>query len=287
VCARPAPVVKSPSQNPQVAQRQTPKSPAHPQVHPQDSHWVASEFVVRAFDSGRLFGVVHGGQPPRVLALHGWRRTSADFDRALAGLDALALDLPGFGASPPPPEAWGAADYAKAVSAVLADMDTPVVVLGHSFGGRVAVHLAADRPEAVRALVLTGVPLIRRAPTGAHPPFAFRAARWLNRRGLLPDARMEALRRKHGSDDYRAATGVMRDVLVRSVNESYEAELGRVQCPVELVWGDDDTAAPFSIAQQAASILGDHAAVTVLPGAGHLTPLSAPDQLRAALERYL
>ena len=243
--------------------------------------------MLKAFDSGRLFGAVHGDGPARVLALHGWRRTSADFDRVLAGMSAIALDLPGFGASPEPPSAWGAADYAAAVAPVLDEMDGPVVVLGHSFGGRVAVCLAAARPESVRALVLTGVPLIRPATaTARKPALKFRAARWLNRRGVLSDERMESLRRQHGSADYRAATGVMRDVFVRVVNESYEAELAKVQCPIELVWGDDDAEARLAVAESAMSVVPD-AKLTVLRGAGHLTPLSAPDALRAALERHL
>lgn len=249
--------------------------------------------MLKAFDSGRLFGTVHrpagsGDGPPRVLALHGWRRTSSDFDKTLAGLSApaLALDLPGFGASPEPPAVWGADDYAKAVSAVLPDLAAPVVVLGHSFGGRVAVRLAASRPDAVAALVLTGVPLIRTPPSG-RPALSFRAARWLHNKGVLSDDRMEALRRRHGSADYRAATGIMRDVFVRVVNESYEDDLRAIACPVELVWGDDDADARLAVAEQAAAILGPRGALTVLPGAGHLTPLTAPDDLRAAVERAL
>jgi pimeloyl-ACP methyl ester carboxylesterase len=247
--------------------------------------------VLKAFDSGRLFGVVHGDGPATVLALHGWRRTSADFDRVLSGVSAVALDLPGFGASPEPPEPWGAADYAKAVAAAVggAEFAAPLVVLGHSFGGRVALCLAADRPDLVRALVLTGVPLIRRPSAGPGPSPGFRLARWLNRRGVLGDERMEVLRRKHGSADYRAATGVLRDVFVRVVNESYEEQLGRVQCPVELVWAEDDAEARIDQATAALALLGsDRATLTRLPaGTGHLTPLTAPDALRAALERHL
>jgi pimeloyl-ACP methyl ester carboxylesterase len=134
--------------------------------------------------------------------------------------------------------------------------------------------------------VLTGVPLLRRGPS-SKPPFTFRAARWLHRRGLLPDDRMEALRRRHGSADYRAATGIMRDVFVRVVNESYEDQLARVQCPVELVWGDDDAETPLAVAQSVAALLGPRASLTVVPGAGHLTPLSIPDQLQAAVARHL
>jgi pimeloyl-ACP methyl ester carboxylesterase len=261
----------------------------NPQVHPQFVQRVGSLDVLKAFDSGRLFGTVHkSGGPPRVLALHGWRRTSSDFDKTLAGLPvgALALDLPGFGASPEPPDVWGTEDYAKAVSAVLPELETPTVILGHSFGGRVAVRLAASRPDDVAGLVLTGVPLLRTAPSG-RPALSFRVARWLHRKGVLSDDKMEALRRQHGSADYRAAVGVMRDVFVRVVNESYEDDLRAVRCPVELVWGDDDAEARLAVAEQAAAILGDRARLTVLPGAGHLTPLTAPDQLRAAVERAL
>ena len=250
--------------------------------------------MLKSFADGAIFGETLGSGPPRVLALHGWRRERGDFRRALDGVDALALDLPGFGASPPPPAAWGSGEYAAALIPVLDSFDAPPVVLGHSFGGRVAVHLAAAVPDRVAALVLTGVPLLRPASAGSgsgagrKPPLGFRVARALHRRGLLPDDRMEALRRRHGSADYRAATGVMREVLVRVVNETYEEQLRAVQCPVELVWGDDDTAAPIDVAQRAAEILGpERATLTVLPGAGHLTPSTAPDALRDAVTRRL
>jgi len=242
--------------------------------------------MLTAFDHGRLFGERSGTGEPWVLALHGWRRTHRDFAAVLDGLDAIALDLPGFGASPPPPEAWGGSEYAKAVVPVVETMAAPVVVLGHSFGGRVAVHLAAARPDLVRALVLTGVPLLRPpdAPA-ARPALAFRVARVLHRRRLISDDRMEQYRQKFGSEDYRLATGVMRAVHVRAVNETYEEQLDAVRAPVELVWGDDDTAARLSVAQLAEARLAD-GRLTVLPGAGHMTPLTAPAELRAAIERH-
>jgi pimeloyl-ACP methyl ester carboxylesterase len=240
--------------------------------------------MLQAFAAGRLFGTAHGSGPPWALALHGWRRDHHDFDATLDGIDALALDLPGFGATPEPSEPWGAADYAAAVEPVLEELPGPVVVLGHSFGGRVAVHLAARRPERVSALVLTGVPLIR-SQGAARPALSFRLARALNRWGVVSDGRMEALREKHGSADYRAAKGVMRDVFVRVVNESYEDQLRAVRCPVELVWGDDDREAPIAVAEQAAAIVPG-ATLTRLPGAGHLTPTTAPGALRDALLRH-
>jgi pimeloyl-ACP methyl ester carboxylesterase len=252
--------------------------------------------VLSAFGGGRLFGEATGTAPRRVIALHGWQRDHRDFAAMLApgaaatgsgAVGAVALDLPGFGATPPPPDGWGSAEYAAAVAAVLDDLDGPAVVVGHSFGGRVALHLAAGFPDRVGGLLLTGVPqLVRRVPPRAK--LAYRAARRLNRLGLVSDERMEARRRRSGSPDYRAASGVLRDVFVRLMAEDYEEQLTSTKVPVSMVWGESDSAAPVSMAEQAAALVpGGRARLEVLPGVGHLTPTEAPAALRAALDRLL
>jgi len=222
-----------------------------------------------------------------VLALHGWARTHRDFDAVVAPpeaapLPALALDLPGFGASPPPPEAWGAADYGHAVAAVLDEMEGPIVLLGHSFGGRVAVHLANQRPEWIRALVLTGVPLLPVAAGRSRVAPAYRVVRRLHRMGIVSETKMEAARQRHGSADYRAAQGIMRQVLVRSVNESYGEQLDGLRGPVHFVWGAEDTAAPPEMAQRALDRVAE-GDLAVFPGVGHLTPLEIPGALHDAV----
>lgn len=243
--------------------------------------------MLKAFAGGALFGAAHGSAPASVLALPGWRHDHRDFSSVLDGLDAVAVDPPGFGTTPEPPAAWGGAEYAEAVAPVLEELGSSVVVVGHSFGGQIAVHLGVMHPEKVSAVVLAGVPLLRRADRpAAKPPTGFRVARWLHRRGIFPDDRMEALRRRHGSADYRASTGVMRDVLVRTVNETYEEQLRALRCPVELVWGEDDDQVPVEVARRAAA-MAEHATVTVLPGVGHMVPTDAPAELRAAIERCL
>jgi pimeloyl-ACP methyl ester carboxylesterase len=247
--------------------------------------WVALPALMplTTFAGGRLFGVRYGTDDPWVLALHGWQRSHRDFSAVLDGIAAVALDLPGFGVAPPPPEGWATADYAQWLTPVLDEMSEQVVVLGHSFGGRVAVHLAVARPDRVAAMVLTGVPLTR--PPGARParaPVPFRVARALHAAGLVGAARMEAMRHRYGSADYRAASGVMRDVLVKAVNEDYLDELCRFRGPVEMVWGEDDTTAPVAAARLAESTCpGAH--LTVLPSVDHFTPTRAPGALRSAL----
>ena len=261
--------------------------------------------MLKSLAGGAFFGEVWGTGGPEVLVLHGWARTHGDFAKVVGpgspggSLATLAPDLPGFGATPSPPTPWGAADYASALIPLLEGVlddeahgaeergrPKPVVVLGHSRGGCIAVALAAARPDLVRALVLTGAPLVPRTGGRRKPAARFRLAKGLQAFGLVGDERMERAKRRYGSADYRAAEGIMRDVFVRMVNERYEDELAGLRCPVELVWGDDDSEVPVEVARAAQSKVPG-ATLTLCPGAGHLTPLTAPDALRAAVERAL
>ncbi len=240
---------------------------------------------LKVFAGGAIFAETFGSGTPTVMALHGWGRRASDFRPVLAGFDGLAVDLPGFGASPPPKEPMGATGYARLLEPVLDEMELPIVVIGHSFGGRLAVALASRVPDAVAGLVLTGVPLVR-LQTPPRPSSGYRLIRWANRRGLVSDRRLESMRRARGSADYRAASGVMRQVLVTVVNESYEPEMEVIRCPVSLIWGAEDTEVPPAVAEAAAPILRRSAAqveLTILEGVGHFVPTERPEALASAV----
>ena len=237
---------------------------------------------------GRAFAERFGSGPADVVALHGWARSRADFGPTLAGYHALAIDLPGFGATPAPEAGWTTTQYAAWVADILRELDRPVL-LGHSFGGRVAVQLAARHPELTRGLVLTGVPLLRPESAGrpAGPALSYRLVRALHRRGLVGEARMESLRRTHGSADYRNAQGVLREVLVKAVNETYADQLAAVAghgLPVAMVWGRHDTAAPVEMARRAQRQLGPAATLSIVPESAHLLDDALVVALRRAVE---
>ena len=101
---------------------------------------------------------------------------------------------------------------------------------------------------------------------------------------------MEAIRSSRGSADYRAASGVMRDILVKVVNESYEAQLRALDTPVTLLWGRDDREVPVAVAERALSVIsegGGRAGLEVLPGVGHFLPTEAPEALRLVVSKAL
>jgi pimeloyl-ACP methyl ester carboxylesterase len=247
--------------------------------------------VLRALGDGRIFGEAYGDGPAAIVWLHGWGRSGRDFapvatQLAAAGVTSLSLDLPGFGASPPPDHAGGARLYATAVAAALEPLGHPVVLVGHSFGGLVAVVVAAERPELVRSLVLTGTPLVKSARV-ARPAWHYRVLRALHARGLVGDRRMESARQRYGSADYRAAQGVMRDVLVATINESYVDEMARVIAPVLLVWGAADAEVPVSVAERSLQFFEVNTTLVVLDGVAHWVPTEAPGSLAPLVREAL
>lgn len=229
-----------------------------------------------------VVAAVREAGPTVVVLLHGWGRTHADWDRVIdllpPDLSLVVPDLPGFGASPPPAHALGAAGYGELLPALLEGVRprSQLVLVGHSFGGRVA--LAASDTMAADGLVLAAVPII--PPPRPPTPLGYRVIRALA--PLVGQRSLERARRRSGSEDYRRAEGVMREVLVKVVRESYEAELARLEVPVEMVWGAEDTACPLALAREAAA-LTPKARLEVLEGVGHMVPLRAPEAVARAV----
>lgn len=244
--------------------------------------------TLRTHLDGRVFAEHLEGRPPLILALHGWGRDRHDLLDVVAGREVISLDLPGFGASPPPVEVWGAADYAEATARLLTEAQTgPVVVLAHSFGGRVAAHLAAEHPHLVRGVVFAGVPLLRSQGPAPKSPLPYRIVRRLHRMKIVPDSMLESMRQRYGSADYRAATGTMRDILVTVVNEDYREELSAMEVPVGFCWGADDTAARADIARQAAKLVPNCVVLDIVDEVGHDVHRQAPERLASVLDQVI
>ena len=250
--------------------------------------------MLRAFAEGRIFGDVFGDGTPRVIWLHGWGRSSADFREAgeslaARGIASVALDLPGFGATPAPETPMGARGYAALIESVVheATHGEPFVIVGHSFGGRIAAVLGSQSIDGLRGLVFAGAPLVARSGSRRRAPRAYRLVRSAAKLHLVSNERLEAAKQKYGSVDYRNATGVMRDVLVATVNESYEAELAAIVVPCTFVWGAGDTDVPFDVAQRASQLLTGQSVVREIPDCGHLVPRDNAAALVDAVEELL
>jgi pimeloyl-ACP methyl ester carboxylesterase len=240
----------------------------------------------------RVRHVAAGAGPP-LLFLHGWGASLDGFAALLAAFAPTrtvhAFDFPGFGQSGLPPEPWSVADFAALTRDLLARLgvERPDVV-AHSFGGRVAIRLAAEQPDALGRLVLIGVPGVRRRPTPrdrAKRTLA-RSARWAAAYcGPVGERLRRSIYGLIASPDY-AAAGPLRATFVRVVGEDLRPLLPRVRSRALLVWGERDLEVPLEVARAMEAAMPD-ARLVVVPRAGHFAHLDQPDFVRLLLARFL
>lgn len=239
------------------------------------------------------FSVEGRGEP--VLLLHGWGASSQSLGgltAALAeGFRVLAVDLPGFGWSQAPPVAWGIADYAGHVLRLLQEAGVGrAALVGHSFGGRIAIALAARQPARVSRLVLVasaGIRPRRRAGYYARVAAAKLARRFFSLPGwgATGERIIARISGRLGSRDYRAA-GPMRPTLVKVVNEDLTSLLPAIQAPTLILWGDQDQEVPRSAMETVAAGI-PRSRLVVFGGAGHFPFLDMPEKFCGMVKDFL
>lgn len=237
-------------------------------------------------------GAAPGDLP--IVVLHGWGAHIEAVGPILAALegapDLIALDLPGFGESEPPPEAWDADSYARFVLDFLDHLDVPRAhLVGHSHGGRVSIAIAADHPERVGRLLLVD-------SAGLRPKRGWRyrrrvavakLGRLAAKLGGGPGRRLqERMRARVASRDYLEASEAMRGTFRAVIAADLSDRLPRIGAPTLLVWGDRDDDTPLWMARRMEELIPD-AGLVLLEGAGHYSYADAPGQFGAVARRFL
>lgn len=251
------------------------------------------------YADGTIFYAVESAGPA-VLLLHPvgldggwWEPFAARLGRAFR---VVRMDLRGHGRSSPVTRGYRLDELAADAAAVLVESGSaPAHVVGLSFGGMVAQHLALAHPGLVRSLVLCGTAATLAA--AARPVVAERGAaavrsgmagvlddtlgRWFSPGFLASDtvARCRARLLAQDVDSWAAAW--------RAISElDTVPRLGRIRVPTLVLTGDADVAAPPEAARLIAeNIPGAH--VRILPGAPHMAPFEQPEPFASLVEGFL
>ena len=212
---------------------------------------------------------------PHIVWGHGWNMSSAALlpmaeSLVRFGFSTL-IDFPGFGRSPIPKETWGTADYADSVAAWLESLPAaPRLWVGHSFGCRVGIQIAARHPGLLSGMVLiaaAGLP--RRRTLLERLRLQGRRRAFQIAKMIVPEGpKRDRLRSRFGSVDYQAAAA-MRPIFVKVVNEDLTAIAPKVDCPVLLIYGADDKDTPPELGVRFQCLIPG-AKLVVLDGFDHL-----------------
>ena len=238
------------------------------------------------------------GAGEAVLLLHGWGSNIKLFNGIVKDLSknykVYALDMPGFGESEEPKEAWNVDNYVDFVIKFINEMKIKKLsLLGHSFGGRVIIKLVNRKNLNfdIDKLILVdsaGIkPEVKNKKTfkGQLYKVLKKLAKLKLVNAIIPDA-LNKLKTKFGSEDYKNATPIMRDTLVKVVNEDLKELLVNINKPTLLIWGEKDEATPMSDAYTMNKLIKDSGIVKV-EGAGHYSFLENPILVNRVLNSFL
>ena len=261
----------------------------------------------------------HEGAGRPVLLLHGVPQTSSLWDDlapriAATGRRVLAPDLPGLGGSAYTGPYDPASVVGQLVALLTAKTSGPVDVVGHDWGGSLALALAGARPDLVRRLAVLNapyrdVPLLRAAhipllALPVLPELAFRAG---GRRvvdamlsiGWKAGHRLDAERRAEYHAAYTdparvsAMLGYYRGAArprLKAMLPGQPTPAGAPRVTAErtlVVWGAADPVLPVSVAEGVARDLGPECVVVTIPGAGHFVVDEAPEVVASTLLDFL
>ena len=150
----------------------------------------------------------------------------------------VIIDFPGFGQSEEPKKVMNVSDYTNIVEELLNKLkiENPILI-GHSFGGRVSVKFAS-RNKVKKVILLS--PALR-----GHDKKGFKTKIFKILKKVPVIKNLEGWAKNHmGSRDYKAASPMMKQVLVRVVNEDLSNDAKKIKVPVILIYGNLDSEVP-------------------------------------------
>lgn len=234
------------------------------------------------------------GKGSPIILMHGWgceAKTLESVERTAAQTHHVYnLDLPGFGQTPEPNDVWGVDAYTLIVEGFCKALgiERPTL-LGHSFGGRLAI-VFASRNDVDKVILVDAAGVKPKRPLKYYlKVYSFKTAKWLANT-FLPDEKAKAMidrmRGKSASADYAAASPRMRAILSRVVNEDLKHLMPKIKAPTLLIWGENDTATPLSDAKIMERLIPE-AGLVSFKGCGHYSFLDNPGQFAAVLNSFL
>ncbi|MCP6718516.1 MAG: alpha/beta hydrolase [Patescibacteria group bacterium] len=237
------------------------------------------------------------GSGPVILILHGWPSSSDSWARSMkslsiAGYQVICPDLPGFGKSDTQVQPWSVANYMEWVLKFADSLKLDdFILLGHSFGGRVAVKFSAKYGDRLKCLILCDSAGIR--PKLDAKSTAISKVVQIGNNVFSPGFLVEVKNVLRNilyffikNRDYVKAKGVMKATMTKVVEEDLGLYLPKIKNKTLLIWGKKDTLVPIEYAYQFKDKIRD-SKLEIIPGVGHSPHFRAFERLTEIIIMFL
>jgi pimeloyl-ACP methyl ester carboxylesterase len=239
-----------------------------------------------------------------IIWLHGWRSNSQNWlsiidriSRDLSGSEMLqnyqniAIDFPGFGNSPMPKniheKPWKLEDYGQIIADfITAQKFDKVILVGHSFGGRVSMLLASDfgvkylgrrLDDKLQKIILVGSHGFSDNSSGNNLKKTFaKIVKPLFGLKILKPLKAK-IYDSIGSQDYLAIPQ-LQPTFVNIVNRDLSTEISQIRVPIDMVWGSNDEATPVEFSNRIRDLaINTTCNIDIIKHAGHYSFLDKTD----------
>jgi len=237
------------------------------------------------------------GQGPAILILHGWGGSSDSWIQvqeilAREGFKVICPDFPGFGKSKTPFEPWGVKEYGNFVLNLTKILELQnFFLLGHSFGGRVAIKFSVLYPEKIKSLILCDSAGIKQK-WGLGEKLIFQISKLGN--AIFTPTPLKRFKDKAKNlfyiflrhRDYAKADGTMRETIKKVLTEDLLKDLPQIKIRTLIIWGESDKLVPVKYAHIFKEKI-ENSELKILPKIGHSPHLEVPEKLAKIIIQFL
>jgi pimeloyl-ACP methyl ester carboxylesterase len=219
-----------------------------------------------------------------LIILPGWKQNSQDWQQVTKKLSqdikVSVINLPGFGIEPISSQDWGIPEYSEWVrNKIEKDYENEdIILLGHSFGGRLACEIASQRPNWLKALILFAAPVLYR------PNKKVLFLKYFSRK--TPNF-IKNLFKRFSSQDYNEVKNTNLNTIFKKVYDVDQTEkLQKINIKTFLIWGEKDTSVSVRIGKEANNLL-KNSTLDVLPNCGHNIHINNPNLLYGTIKKII
>ena len=238
--------------------------------------------MIKTFEhNGQKLAYTSHGQSDEIAFIwaHGWGVDHQYFMPLSQSLSQVGqhylVDFPGFGQSPRPQEDWRVEDYAEFMKNFAAQLPQKQKIwIGHSFGGRVGVMMAANYPESIDKMVMIAAAGLKQKMSLYRRVKSFITVRIFKFMKMFAkdEEALNKLRSKYGSADYKNA-GAMRPIFMNTIARYLNEEAKKVTCPTKLYYGALDTEAKPDMGERFSKLI-PNSDFEIFDGMDHYTILT-------------